>query len=171
LITTRCATHRDAALLAELGARTFSDAFAADNTPEDMAAYLTGSFSPEKQAGELADPRSLFLIAEIENTAAGYAHLHAGQWPREVAGTHPIELMRLYSTRQWIGRGVGTELMKACLHAARNRGADIVWLGVWENNLRAQAFYRKWGFVDVGRHVFMLGSDAQTDLVMQKVVA
>ena len=171
MITTRRATAEDACLLAELGAKTFSDAFAADNTPEDMAAYLTGSFSREKQAAELADPRSVFLIAEVENTLAGYAHLHAGQSPREVGGAHPIELVRLYSAQEWIGRGVGAALMAASLDAARNRGADIVWLGVWENNLRAQAFYRKWGFVEVGAHVFMLGSDAQTDVVMQRLVA
>jgi len=170
LIITRCATTEDAGLLAELGARTFSDTFAADNTAEDMAAYLAACFSREKQAAELADPRSVFLIAEAEDKSAGYAHLLAGQWPREITGSRPIEIVRLYSAHEWIGKGVGSALMTACLDAARNRGADSVWLGVWENNVRAQAFYRKWGFVEVGTHVFMLGSDAKTDLVMQRTL-
>ncbi len=167
-INIRYATHDDAALLARLGAKTFHDTYAAGNTPENMAAYLAASFSPEKQAAELADPQSIFLIAEVEGITTGYAQLYAGQPLPGVTGEHPIEIVRLYATQEWIGRGIGAALMQACIAEAQNREHDVVWLGVWEHNLRAQAFYRKWGFVEVGTHIFLLGADPQTDLLLQK---
>jgi ribosomal protein S18 acetylase RimI-like enzyme len=164
----RRATARDAALLADLGARTFQDTFAADNTPEDMAAYLSTSFSPEIQSAELADPNSTFLIAEVDKVAAGYAKLCAGETPACVTGPKPIELVRLYVDIEWLGRGVGEALMRDSIDRARQQGHETMWLGVWEHNRRAQAFYRKWGFRAVGEHVFQLGSDPQTDLILER---
>jgi diamine N-acetyltransferase len=164
----RRATLEDASLLAELGARTFHDAFAADIKPEDMASYLATAFSPEKQAAELADPHTTFLIAEDTGVARGYAQLRAGEAPAVVTGSKPIELVRIYVSREWLGRGVGEALMRACLDEARRAGHDTLWLGVWEHNGRAQAFYRKWGFRKVGEHPFQLGSEAQIDHVMAR---
>ncbi len=168
--TIRRASDADAALLAELGARTFYDTFAADNTPEDMAAYLAQAFSPEKQAAELFDSNAIFFIAEVDGAAAGYAELHAGDAPSCVKGAAPIELVRLYVTQEWHGRGVGEALMSACIEEARAAGHRTMWLGVWERNWRAQAFYRKWNFHVVGEHPFVLGSDRQTDLLMERVL-
>lgn len=170
-IQIRRASAADAALLARVGEDTFFDSFAADNTPEDMAAYLRTAFSPEKQAAELADPGSLFLIASVKGDMTGYAQLHAGQPADGVIGSRPIELARLYSARSWIGRGVGPALMDACLAEARQLGHDIIWLGVWERNARAIAFYRKWGFSVVGTQPFLLGADRQTDYVMAKTLS
>ncbi|HEY7544802.1 MAG TPA: GNAT family N-acetyltransferase [Blastocatellia bacterium] len=167
----RRAMSTDAALLAELGARTFSDAFAADNAAEDMASYLAASFSPDRQAEELADPRATFLIAEIETTAVGYAQLKSGESPACVKGANPIELVRLYAAKEWIGRRVGEALMRACIAEAEQRGHQTMWLGVWERNERAQRFYRKWGFEVVGEHIFQLGSDSQTDWIMERALA
>jgi diamine N-acetyltransferase len=169
-IKIRHAESSDNVLLAEFGAQAFYDSFAADNTPEDMAAYLAASFSPEVQASEIADPSSVFLIAEIEGAIAGYARLKGGNVPAAVTGDHPVELMRIYAGKEWIGKGAGGALMSACLNEAERRGYDTIWLGVWERNLRAQAFYRKWGFVDAGAHTFQLGGDLQNDLVMQRAV-
>jgi diamine N-acetyltransferase len=164
----RRATTDDADLLADLGARTFYDSFAANNKPDDMAAYLAETFSPEKQAAEMADPHVTFLIAEIDGAPAGYAQLRAGDVPACVLNSNPIELVRIYVTREWLGRGVGEALMRACLDEARQVGHQTVWLGVWERNVRAQAFYRKWNFQVVGKQVFQLGSDPQTDLLMER---
>jgi GNAT superfamily N-acetyltransferase len=163
----RRAGVRDAALLAQLGARTFSDTFAAENKPEDMAAYLSASFSPERQTEELLDALTAYFIAEVDGEAVGYAQLHAGVAPECVARDAPVELVRLYVTRQWHGRGgVSAALMRACIDEARRAGRRTLWLGVWERNARAQAFYRKWGFQQVGEHIFQLGSDPQNDVLM-----
>lgn len=169
-ITIRRAGAADAALLAELGARTFNETFAADNRPEDMAAYLASAFSVEQTARELSDPRSTWLVAELDGHAAGYAKLHAGEAPQCVRGPDPVELARIYAAREWLGRGVGASLLRACLDEARRVGHRTIWLGVWERNERARAFYRKWDFRDAGTQIFQLGSDAQTDVVMERAL-
>jgi GNAT superfamily N-acetyltransferase len=169
-ITIRYATADDATLLAELGARTFYDTFAADNTPENMSAHLTAAFSPAIQAAELADPSVFYLIAEIDGAVVGFAKLQTGEPPAEVRGPSPIEINRFYSVKEWIGHGVGPALMQACLDEAQKRGHETVWLGVWEHNPRAQAFYRKWGFVEVGSHIFPVGDDPQVDLYMKRPI-
>ena len=166
--TIRRATVADATLLADLGARTFYETFAADNTPENMAAYLATSFSREQQAAELTDPRATLLIVEINATAVGYAMLRSGETPKEVSGERPIELVRFYVSQEWHGRGIGEYLMQSCLEEARLRDYQTLWLGVWERNSRARAFYRKWNFHDVGEHVFQLGADLQNDILMQR---
>ncbi len=167
-VTIRRGTLADAALLSDLGESTFSETFAVDNTPEDMAAYVANSFSIEQQTAELEDPESIFLIAEVDGSAAGYAKLHGSEPANGVEGRNPIELVRLYVSREWLGRGVGEQLMRACLDEARQAGHETIWLGVWERNARAQAFYRKWNFRTVGEHMFQLGSDQQRDLVMER---
>jgi GNAT superfamily N-acetyltransferase len=169
-LTIRRADPEDAGLLAELGARTFSETFAADNSPEDMAAYLAASFNPARQTAELNDPASTFFIAEVGGLAAGYAQLHAGEPAEGVEGPQPVELVRLYVSREWLGRGVGAALMRACVDGARRAGHGTIWLGVWERNGRAQAFYRKWNFRAVGEHVFELGSDPQRDILMERAL-
>lgn len=168
MIRIRRAAIRDNKLLAEIGAKTFYDSFAADNAPEDMNAYLSASFSPTKQGIELADSQSRFLIAEINDDAVGYTHLRFSVVPQAIAGQKPIEITRFYVRKPWIGKGVGTHLMKGCLQEARAAGCDVIWLGVWEKNLRAIAFYRNWGFSEVGGQTFQLGNDLQQDLLMAR---
>ncbi len=169
----RAVTGGDAVLLADLAAQTFLEAFGDDprNRPEDMAAYMSRSFTREQQAAELADPLATFFIAEIDGVAVGYAKLRAGEPPHGVKGERPIELARLYSSRAWLGRRVGAALMRACLEEARRGDYRTLWLGVWEHNARARAFYLKWNFREVGSHIFHLGSDAQTDVLMQHEIA
>ena len=169
-LTIRRGTVADAGLLSELGARTFSETFAADNTPENLAAYIATSFNVARIKGQLEDPASTFLIAEIDGRAAGYARLHDGEPAQGVEGAKPIELVRLYVTREWIGRGIGAQLMRACIDEARQTGHDSIWLGVWEQNPHAQAFYRKWNFRTFGEHIFQLGADRQTDLLMERTL-
>lgn len=161
----------DASLLARLGAKTFRETFAASNTEEDMALYLAGSFGPEIQAAEIAEPGTYFLILEMDGEAAGYARLSFGQPPPGTAlGTRraekPLEIIRFYIDGRWHGRGAAGQLMQRCFAEAERDGGDLLWLAVWEENPRASAFYRKWGFVEAGRKIFQLGSDSQTDLVM-----
>lgn len=167
----RYATILDNTLLAEVGAETFYDSFAAENTPENMAAYLAESFSPEKQARELADPASKFLIVEAEGLTVGYARLKFGPAPSVITGRRPMEIIRFYARKPWIGKGVGARLMQACLSEAKQAECEVVWLDVWERNSRAITFYRQWGFVEVGTQVFQLGDDPQHDLLMARAVS
>jgi len=167
-IEIRTATSNDARLLAELGGRTFYDTFSVDSDESDMAAYLSGAFGVEVQTRELADPSSIFLIAQVEGAAVGYSRLRFGPAPACVGGARPVEIVRFYSDSPWIGRGVGAALMTACLDEATARACDIVWLDVWDRNARAIAFYSKWGFEVVGEADFVLGDDVQHDLLMAR---
>jgi ribosomal protein S18 acetylase RimI-like enzyme len=167
----RHGTPADAALLAELGARTFAEAFGPDNRPEDMGLYLARSYGKPQQAHELADPTMSTLLAEVEGQVAGYAQLRGGLAPACVHGARPIELWRFYVDRPWQGRGVAQTLMEAVRAEAARRDASTLWLAVWERNERAKAFYRKCGFLDVGAQAFILGTDRQQDRVMAQSLA
>ncbi len=164
----RIAAAEDAHLLSELGAATFQETFAGSNSAPNMAAYLRENFVRERVAEEISDPLSTFLIAEISEKPVGYAKMRRSDPPVGVNGSNPLELVRLYVLSAQIGKGVGAALMRACLHEAERRGHGTLWLGVWEKNSRALDFYRKWGFENVGSHIFQLGSDAQTDFILQK---
>jgi ribosomal protein S18 acetylase RimI-like enzyme len=172
-LSIRSATIADAAPLSGLAAATFRDTFEGENTPEDMAQYLADAFSPAQQAAEISDPASVMLLAEHAAASGavelvGYAQLVDGQVPDAVSGPAPLELKRLYVARAWHGRRVGQALMDAALEAARARGAQTLWLGVWERNPRAAAFYAKNGFTRVGEHTFLLGADRQTDWLLAR---
>jgi ribosomal protein S18 acetylase RimI-like enzyme len=165
----RQATADDAKLLTDLSYTTFWDAFAhhPKNAPDDLAHYMRQAFNIEQITAELSDPRSIFLIASIDGKPAGYAKLILDNIEPGVTAERPIELVRLYSHQEYLGRGVGQNLMDACLERSRAEDRDVMWLGVWEYNPRAQRFYEKNGFRVVGKHVFQLGTDPQTDLLMQ----
>lgn len=165
-ITIRQAGVEDNERIATLGRETFYDSFSAENHPEDMAVYLDASFNPQQQASEIADALSLFLIAEIEGEAAGYARLLQSPAPPLIQARQPIQLARLYACRRWIGRGVGAALMTACIAESRQRQCGGIWLGVWGKNRRAIRFYHQWGFSEVGSLPFLLGNDRQNDLVL-----
>ena len=161
------AVAADAAMLAEIGARTFHDSFAKDNSLEDMRKHLESSFSPQRQLEEIQNPAiDTLLLRESGGAAIAFAQLRAGKVADGVPATGSIELWRFYVERQWHGRGIAHELMNAAKARARRRGATTLWLGVWERNARAQAFYSKHGFRKVGRQVFVVGSDPQTDNVL-----
>ena len=171
-IDIRRATVDDAKSLTDLSYTTFWDAFAhhPKNAPDDLAHYMRQAFSVERIADELNDPRAVFLVAEIEGELAGYAKLVCDHIEPGISAEKPIELNRLYSQQKFLGQGVGQTLMDACFDLARENGFDTIWLGVWEYNPRAQRFYEKNGFREVGSHTFVLGSDPQTDLLMQKEI-
>ncbi|MGQ0736861.1 MAG: GNAT family N-acetyltransferase [Acidobacteriota bacterium] len=156
----------DAAALAEFAERIYRDTFAPDNHPADMDAYCAKAFSTAIQERDLKDP-SIHTLVGIDDGGAlvAYAQLRPGAGPA-ITGPSPIELWRFYLARALHGSGAARPLMEAVLEAARARGARTLWLGVWERNPRAQAFYRKAGFVEVGAQEFLMGNDLQTDRLM-----
>jgi GNAT superfamily N-acetyltransferase len=165
-VNIREGTLADAAVLAELARRTFYDTFASTNDASDMAIHLARAYGVAQQTAELSDPAMLTLLVESDGVAIAYAQLRTGHVPDCVTGAGPIELWRFYISQDWHGRGVAQSLMERVKADARGRGAKTLWLGVWEHNQRARAFYAKCGFARAGEHLFLFGSDPQTDLVL-----
>jgi GNAT superfamily N-acetyltransferase len=172
--TIRQADPSDASALAAFAAEAFADTFGMDNTPEDMAAYLAQAFGEVQQRAELSDPACTVLLAEREGGLMGYAMLRDGAAPSGATGIaagSAMEIARLYAGQRWIGTGVGAALMQRCIDLAASRARRWIWLGVWERNARAIAFYARWGFADVGSQHFQLGADRQTDRIMARQLA
>lgn len=165
-MTIRTATAADAAVLADLARRTFYDTFASTNDPGDMALHLKSAYGIDQQTRELGDRDITTLIVEEGGDAIAYAQVRGDHLPECVSGPAPVELWRFYVDASWHGRGVAQALMERVKMAARERGAKTLWLGVWERNDRARAFYAKCGFADAGEHIFLFGTDPQTDKVM-----
>ena len=164
----RRATSADVPTLSAFGRRVFGQTFAPENNPDDLRAYLDGAYTEERQREEVANPDIDTLLLEESGTLVAFAQLRRGPPGEGVTGEEPVELWRFYVDLPWHGRGIAQTLMRAAEDAAQARGARTLWLGVWERNLRAQAFYRRQGFTVVGSHIFLLGSDPQRDLIMAK---
>jgi diamine N-acetyltransferase len=167
-VTIRDATLDDAEALVSIGIRTFRDTFDEMNTPENMILYLNANFTVKKIREEINESGTLFFLAEIDDQLVGYARIRSNKSTDAEGLKNPMEIERLYVDKKQIGQRIGYLLMKTCMQYAEEKNYQTVWLGVWENNERALEFYRKWGFVKFGQHVFMLGNDAQTDLLMKK---
>lgn len=162
----RKAVAADAVALARFAEDTFRDAFAAGNDPDDMAVYCASAFAPEIQGAQIVDPAiATLIVTDSSGAFVAYAQLREGA-PEVASGPAPIELWRFYVRAAHHGRGIAQRLMTAVIDAARARGAETLWLGVWEHNIRAQKFYRKYDFADIGAHTFELGRDRQTDRLM-----
>lgn len=165
----RRATALDAELLARVAAETFPGNFVGRPAPPSgMAAYIESSFSPEQQAAELAEPGSVFFIAQLGSDAIGYACIRQGPAPPEVLASPAAEIHRLYVFEDHWGSGAGRALMDACFEEAAARGSETVWLGAWSENPRALAFYRSLGFQEVGSQFFELGDETQVDLILER---
>lgn len=166
----RAARPGEAAAVAAFAGRLFEETYAPTCRAEDVLAYHSAHFTPERMADELRDPRGTLLLAEVEGAPAGYAQLRQGAAPPEVEGKDPVEIARFYVDAPWHGRGVARALLRAVLATARERGAGALWLTVWEKNARALAFYRKLGFRVVGARDFRMGEDLQHDHLMARGV-
>jgi ribosomal protein S18 acetylase RimI-like enzyme len=165
----RRASVADASLLAGLAARLFEQTFGDANEPENMRDYLSTAFSTDAQTAELADSeRATFVATDDTGNAIGYAMLRRGNRAGGVVAERPVELQRIYVDKHWHGRRVGDALMARCSEQARAWTCDVLWLGVWQENPHAIAFYGRLGFATVGEQTFMLGRDLQYDFVMAR---
>jgi len=170
-VVIRKANLDDAALIQKLAIKTFRDSFEALNTPENMKLYLEKSFSLEKIQEELSQPETEFLLAYINQQVAGYAKVISNKNNSSLKEQPALELERIYVDQQYIGKDIGKVLMEKCFQIANEKKLKVVWLGVWEHNPRAIAFYRKWGFEKFGEHVFVVGNDPQIDWLMKKTLS
>jgi ribosomal protein S18 acetylase RimI-like enzyme len=160
----------DAMQLSELAEATFRATFGAMNTARHMDLHCRNSYSEQIQAAEISNSEMVTFVSEAEGRWIGYAQLRWGEAPGCVRARAAGEIQRLYVVEDWHGRGVAQELMNTCINEIRQHGSDVAWLGVWERNPRAIAFYNKFGFEEVGDHIFPLGGDPQRDIVMVRTV-
>ena len=165
-IAFRPARPDDAAALAELGARSFTDTFGHLYTPENLAAFLV-NHSADKWRTELGDPAFAIRIGEADGASVAYAKLGPPSLPFEPTGK-PIELRQFYVLKGFHGSGAAQELMTWVIDEAMRRGAEEMYLSVFTDNHRARRFYERYGFEPVGRYDFMVGTHADEDIVMKK---
>jgi ribosomal protein S18 acetylase RimI-like enzyme len=161
----------DIDLLQNIGRLTFSETFSSVNNPEDMARYLEDSFSIEKLMAELSDQNSYFYFAMLGDQVIAYLKLNVGASQTELKDNKALEIERIYVLKAYQGKKVGQLLYDQAIHVAKQKKAAYVWLGVWEENLSAISFYKKNGFVEFDKHIFRLGNDEQTDVMMKKVLS
>ena len=166
----RSAQRTDAAQLAVLASQTFQETFEGLYPEADLQAFLLSAYGEGHQAREVADSQWRTLVLEAEGRLVGFAQLVLdsplpGKVPEGAA-----ELRRIYVLREALGQGLGARLLERVLEEGRAAGAPALWLGVWEHNDRAQAFYRKYGFSRVGEHTFMVGTRADTDHLLARAL-
>jgi ribosomal protein S18 acetylase RimI-like enzyme len=132
-----------------------------------MNKYLQDGFSTDKLTEELTNPNSEFYFALFAGDGIGYLKLNFGKSQTELKDNKALEIERIYVLKEFHGKKVGQLLYEKAIEVAKQKNADYVWLGVWEENPRAINFYKKNGFVEFDKHVFKLGEDEQTDIMMK----
>ncbi|HEY8877406.1 MAG TPA: GNAT family N-acetyltransferase [Roseateles sp.] len=170
LPTIRHATPEDAPLLASFAAQAFTDTYREISDAQEIADYVAEHFQPEVMAGVIADPHGSVLLAWVDRQLAGYAVLKSEPAPDCVTGPAPLKLWRLYLGEGFIGRGLGARLMNEVHAEAWRRGARTLWLGVYDRNVRAVAFYERFGFAKVGGQEFLFGGQIYIDPVYAAAV-
>jgi len=167
-LTVRYATNNDATLIADISRQTFYETFAAENRKEDMDKFLREQFTKGKLIMEVGNMENIFLLVYSGDDVAGYAKLREAKQPEKLKNVKTMEIARIYAMPNMIGKGVGNLLMKTSISIAKEKGKEVIWLGVWEKNIRAIDFYKKWGFEKFDVSDFLLGDDVQCDWLMKK---
>lgn len=153
--------------LQEIGRQTFYETFAESNSEENMQNYLSEGFTIEKLTDEINNPNSKFYFATIENQIIGYLKVNFGAAQTELQDDKTLEIERIYVVKEFHGKSVGQILYDKAIEIAKQKKVSYVWLGVWEENPRAISFYTKNGFIAFDKHIFKLGDEEQTDIMMK----
>jgi diamine N-acetyltransferase len=153
--------------LQKISRQTFHETFAALNSEENMAKYLEEELSIEKLTAELNNTNSAFYFAVYNAQVIGYLKLNFGESQTELKEQKAVEIERIYVLKEFHGQHIGQLLYEKAIQVARQKNAEYVWLGVWEENTKAIHFYKKNGFIEFDKHIFFLGDDAQTDIMMK----
>ena len=166
-LSIRQADISDANIISALGMTTFYEAYFEQDESSDLANYVLESFSPAQIKNELNNTDSIFFIAELNGKAVGYAKLRENSTVDCLKNENAVELHRIYILERTKGKGVGGKLLNRCFEAARARGYETIWLGVWEQNSAALKFYEKLGFVKAGELQFPYGKAVGTNYVLK----
>ncbi|WP_415327288.1 GNAT family N-acetyltransferase [Chryseobacterium sp. MMS23-Vi53] len=169
-ITIKRASIEDLETIQNIGRETFYETFAPHNSEEAMQKYLNESFASEKLTKELNDHDSQFFIVWENENPIGYLKLNSGNAQTESEDENALEIERIYVKKAYHGKRVGQILYDKALEIALQEEKKYIWLGVWEKNVRAVNFYKKNGFIEFTTHIFKLGDEEQTDLMMKKVL-
>jgi diamine N-acetyltransferase len=160
-------TSSDLLPLQKISRQTFSETFSWGNTAANMQAFLEKGFNTEKLIKEINNPESVFYFARSDNNIIGYIKVNTGTAQTELQEEEGVELERIYVLKEFQGLKAGKLLLDKAFEIARSRKAAYIWLGVWEKNTNAIAFYEKHGFVAFSSHVFQVGDEEQTDIMMK----
>ena len=166
-LSIRKAGISDLQIICALGITTFYEAYCLQDDSKDLANYVLESFSIEQIEKELTDENSTFFIAEADGCAIGYAKLRENSPAECLQNENTVEIQRVYILEKMKGKSVGDYLMRACFDEARRKNYESVWLGVWEQNLAAQKFYRKYDFIKVGELRFPYGETVGINYVLK----
>ena len=158
---------QDIEKLQKIGRQTFFETFSESNSEENMQKYLDEGFSIEKLTTELTDTNAEFYFAVFDAEVIGYLKLNFGDSQTELKDNKALEIERIYVSKEFHGKSVGQLLYDKAIEVAKQKNADYIWLGVWEENPRAISFYKKNGFVEFDKHIFKLGDDEQIDIMMK----
>ncbi len=161
------ATIKNINELQKISRQTFLESFSSGNTEENMKKYLDEKFSKEKLMAEMNDPNSAFYFAVIEGNIIGYIKLNVGRSQTELQNESGLELERIYVLQEFRGKRIGQALYEKTIQVATEKNTDYIWLGVWEKNLRAINFYKRNGFIEFDKHIFILGDEEQIDIMMK----
>jgi ribosomal protein S18 acetylase RimI-like enzyme len=167
-LTIQRATEADLEELQSISIRTFCQAFEKFNTTEDMELYLTKCLSIEQLYTEMNAPGSEFYVGRTGDETVAYLKLNHHNSKHDAQDRTGLEIERIYVEETYLGKGIGPAMFSFVLKVAKERLSTHLWLGVWEHNARAIRFYEKLEFTPFGTHVFKLGNDAQTDVLMRK---
>jgi diamine N-acetyltransferase len=165
----RC-TLEDLHQLQEVSYETFNETFKNQNTPENMDAYLEKAFNLKQLEEELSNPSSQFFFVNIKNDLAGYLKVNINDAQSEEMGDDYLEIERIYIKNHFHKLGLGKYLLNMAMEIAMESNKKKIWLGVWERNENAIAFYKKMGFVQTGAHYFYMGDEEQMDIIMTKTI-
>lgn len=160
-------TEQELDVLQTISIQTFTETFSEHNTAEDMQKYVEENLSTKKLQKEFATAGSSFYLIWHETELAGYMKLNTGSAHTVADKPGTIEIERIYVLRKFHGQQLGKALLQHAINLAKSGAHATIWLGVWEHNSKAIAFYERNGFVRTGAHDFVLGSDVQTDYIME----
>jgi len=166
----RAISISDLPQLQKIGKTTFAETFTEHNKKEDLEKYLNESFALDKLSAELANPNAAFYFAVLNEEVIGYLKINFGDAQTELKDNKAVEIERIYVLQAYHGKKIGQLLYNKAIEIAKEHQAHYVWLGVWEENHRALQFYKKNGFVPFDTHIFKLGNDEQTDIMMKLVL-